>query len=782
MEFDRQKRYASTGAAAAQDAPVPGKQTLTQGMVHPAAAARSAPSEPAPAPPLSVPSGPRPTLQMLFGRRSPTSDPEQVHAAAARGTSTAAGQLPHFEQIQRSFGRHDISGVQAHVGADAAASAQEMGAAAYATGNHVVLGAGTDLHTVAHEAAHVVQQRGGVQLKGSVGQVGDAYEQHADAVADLVVQGRSAEALLDQHSGGSGTGAASGAPAVQHKLPTDGLAGPSLAKRIATYNQALDTLLEGKDEITDSHISKLKVALLEIKTHFMNFQTGLDDYGKRRLLKLVDAEVTDLKAAGKNRSSLKEKLGAIRGEQSLESKESKKESQVIIRDRDTGTGLKPERAQNNKLGKREPHSSSLDNRSLDNSKPDNSKPDYSKLDNSKLENNKDTLGGRERLRNAKVTRKENHTRIGFEIELARHYRVPSQFEPSVAPFINQTLLKYPLDLGSLEMQPEDERPALEMLLDDLKPSRTPGHIDLQVEFRTSALELQLIRQDLRQIIRGAITKLDPQTIFTGTTGEWTKTKEFHELTSKVGGNQFIVEGSGKFEPPPSLAQHVTSSINLEAYTKLSAKDQELLYKHGVNCRKKIQLYTKILDTINRNQSQIPGKKQRMRREWSVDSSTSGRDTLQHCVKSSIEAMLAAERVFEITGHQALVEAMSKQNLPTSVFVSRTDDYKDKHDIDGNLERSVSGVERRGRYPSIQGEQVDDKDRGYLAVAEKLQPPLYDPSNQELRVLIEHRGDELVKALNDVLDGKTSEVWHSFCEAVGKMDKQASSNNNNNNNN
>jgi hypothetical protein len=50
---------------------------------------------------------------------------------------------------------------------------------------------------VAHEAAHVIQQRGGVQLKGGVGAVGDAHEQHADAVADRVVAGQSAEALLD---------------------------------------------------------------------------------------------------------------------------------------------------------------------------------------------------------------------------------------------------------------------------------------------------------------------------------------------------------------------------------------------------------------------------------------------------------------------------------------------------------------------------------------------------------------------------------------------------------
>jgi hypothetical protein len=46
-----------------------------------------------------------------------------------------------------------------------------------------------------------VQQRGGVQLKGGVGQTGDAYEQHADQVADAVVRGESAEAVLDQHAG-----------------------------------------------------------------------------------------------------------------------------------------------------------------------------------------------------------------------------------------------------------------------------------------------------------------------------------------------------------------------------------------------------------------------------------------------------------------------------------------------------------------------------------------------------------------------------------------------------
>jgi hypothetical protein len=140
-----------------------------------------------------------------------------VHAAAARGTTTPAQTLPFAASIQRVFGRHDISGIRAHIGGDANASAEAMGAEAYAVGDHVVLPPGTDLFTAAHEAAHVVQQRGGVRPAGGVGSAGDAYEQHADAVAKLVVEGKFAEALLDKHASG-GAAPAPGAAPVQHKL------------------------------------------------------------------------------------------------------------------------------------------------------------------------------------------------------------------------------------------------------------------------------------------------------------------------------------------------------------------------------------------------------------------------------------------------------------------------------------------------------------------------------------------------------------------------------------
>ena len=144
---------------------------------------------------------PAPVQQRASAEAAPH-DPASVHAAAAHGVATPSSRLPHAEMVQRLFGRHDVSQVQAHTGPEAATSARAMGAQAYATGNHVVLGDRADLHTVAHEAAHVVQQRGGVQLKGGVGAAGDAHERHADAVADRVVAGQSAEALLDGVAGG----------------------------------------------------------------------------------------------------------------------------------------------------------------------------------------------------------------------------------------------------------------------------------------------------------------------------------------------------------------------------------------------------------------------------------------------------------------------------------------------------------------------------------------------------------------------------------------------------
>ena len=75
------------------------------------------------------------------------------------GKALATGIRAYFEP---RFGR-DFSGVRLHDDSQAAASAQAVGAKAYAVGRDIVFGAGhsaTDLPLLAHELAHVVQQRG----------------------------------------------------------------------------------------------------------------------------------------------------------------------------------------------------------------------------------------------------------------------------------------------------------------------------------------------------------------------------------------------------------------------------------------------------------------------------------------------------------------------------------------------------------------------------------------------------------------------------------------------
>src|SRR5688500_17747021 len=125
-------------------------------------------------------------------------EPGAVHQSAARGTAGSAGALPFLPVIQASFGRYDISGVRAHDDSAARGACADIGAEAFAHGNSVAFAGAPDLHTAAHEAAHVVQQRHGVRPDGGVGRTGDFHEQHADRVADAVVAGRSAERILDE--------------------------------------------------------------------------------------------------------------------------------------------------------------------------------------------------------------------------------------------------------------------------------------------------------------------------------------------------------------------------------------------------------------------------------------------------------------------------------------------------------------------------------------------------------------------------------------------------------
>ncbi len=173
------------GSAAQGQVNQPGRQGSPAGQ-------SSRASAPAADPRQAVEAQGRMNIENLFG----------VHRVAADGTSGSGDPVPHLDRIQQSFGgAHDVSQVRAHIGGSAAKASEQLQANAYATGNDIAFTSQPDLHTAAHEAAHVVQQRAGVQLQGGVGTPGDAYEQQADAVADRVVQGQSAGDLLGNTGG-----------------------------------------------------------------------------------------------------------------------------------------------------------------------------------------------------------------------------------------------------------------------------------------------------------------------------------------------------------------------------------------------------------------------------------------------------------------------------------------------------------------------------------------------------------------------------------------------------
>ncbi|MFI1660205.1 DUF4157 domain-containing protein [Streptomyces sp. NPDC020472] len=90
----------------------------------------------------------------------------------------------------------DFSDVRVHTDAAAKASAAEVGARAYTSGSHVVIGeGGGDPHTLAHELTHVIQQRRGPVAgtdDGSglkVSDPSDRFEREAEANAKRAMSG-----------------------------------------------------------------------------------------------------------------------------------------------------------------------------------------------------------------------------------------------------------------------------------------------------------------------------------------------------------------------------------------------------------------------------------------------------------------------------------------------------------------------------------------------------------------------------------------------------------------
>ncbi|MGW8766199.1 eCIS core domain-containing protein [Streptomyces sp. NPDC055815] len=181
----------------------------------------------------------------MIARRARTAEaPEQpgteVHDVLRSAGRPLAG--PVRQEMESRFDT-DFSDVRLHTGASAARSARSVGARAYTSGSHVVLGeGGGDKHTLAHELTHVVQQRQG-PVAGTdhgnglrVSDPSDRFEREAEANAHRIMAGpapvQRAEGRTAEHSGPVPSGAAviqrKGHEALSDKLPAVGSDGNPL--------------------------------------------------------------------------------------------------------------------------------------------------------------------------------------------------------------------------------------------------------------------------------------------------------------------------------------------------------------------------------------------------------------------------------------------------------------------------------------------------------------------------------------------------------------------------
>ncbi|MFD3675426.1 DUF4157 domain-containing protein [Streptomyces sp. NPDC058613] len=134
------------------------------------------------------------------GHQAATARTEQapVQRSAVHDVLAGSGRpldAPLREEMEARLGA-DFADVRIHDDSAARSSAAEVGARAYTSGNHVVIGdGGSDKHTLAHELTHVIQQRRGPVAgtdNGSglkVSDPSDRYEQEAEANAHRVMAG-----------------------------------------------------------------------------------------------------------------------------------------------------------------------------------------------------------------------------------------------------------------------------------------------------------------------------------------------------------------------------------------------------------------------------------------------------------------------------------------------------------------------------------------------------------------------------------------------------------------
>ncbi len=322
---------------------------------------------------------------------------------------------------------------------------------------------------------------------------------------------------------------------------------------------------------------------------------------------------------------------------------------------------------------------------------------------------------------------ENETRMGFEIETGNHFRVKKGFKAVIEPLINETL-------ATTEY--------LEFVIDDFNEKLGT----VQIEFRTRPLttEEMASAKAIKKAIDKAIKEF-PVLAFKGEYGPVKAALEGRGWTVKADRLEALAGGltplqKGRLSPRP--VQHVTHSIPLATFVKLAKPEKNLLIPGSGDAKTIEDLLILFMKKIN---SQVS--------KGTINVTTLGRNAVTPNMKTAVDTIIG---LLEPTIASALI-AQIQPIAPTSVTVVE--------DVG-----AIPKLEIYTEIPEFPRFNPQDR-RGYLAMEEKLKAPMFDTVKKDVRVLIEHRGDNLVTAVNAAMAGDATKLA-PYIAIFAKLDSSA----------
>lgn len=347
---------------------------------------------------------------------------------------------------------------------------------------------------------------------------------------------------------------------------------------------------------------------------------------------------------------------------------------------------------------------------------------------------------------------ETSTRVGFEIEGAWHWQTAYSLKKwkNLSALVNKTLAecKY--------LKKEGNPVLLEMVGDDLR--KKGSQIDIQLEFRTTPQRFADVTPALLSEIQQSISNFKYEVIckanipFGKEKFQWERTTDGEKFKNDLEANP---SGPLRFSGSQVKIQHATLSIELDAFSRLSAEQQRLLYPAGAGAGSKQALIEKIAGSLS----------------TPVDATTKGRNDAKSTVKTPLESLFAAD---------PSLQPRPALRSPGEIHLSAK---QGDHHAFGDFEETVGAIRASGAYPRMQGTPIAGQTVhrqggdgaalgkiGFRAIAEKLQPPLLDSRSKELRVLVEHRTDAFVAAMKAKLSGTSATEFDKIKRAAAAMDE------------